>query len=119
MQAAARTRPLPDPIEPLAREDGVATTDPTHFSPGVLRGGIESTGSLLVRNLFARHHVDALVDAIDRARAARDASVDGAPSEETLAWYEAFRPIDRYRKGGNVIAKRNSLRGGGVWVVDS
>jgi hypothetical protein len=71
----------------------------------------------LGRGLVPRDRVDALVAGIDRALAACDESLAGAPEPETAPWFVPFTPKrGEYRVGG----RRNWVRAsGGVWTADS
>lgn len=82
-----------------------------------LRTGLAAHGCVLVRELVPRARAEELVAGIDRALAAFDAAMEGAPVEETSPWYVPFVPRPgNYRVGGRRKWMRAS---GGVWTVDS
>lgn len=86
----------------------------SELTPKVLRSAVLRHGCLLVRGLLARPRVDQLVDDIDRAMAAYDASTRGATVEETAPWF------DEFDLGPGVEVRREWVRGGGgVLGIDS
>src|SRR5262245_38230858 len=96
------------PLEPVA---------PDALTVDVLRDALARNGCVLLRGLIPMARVERLVDGIDRALAAFDAGLAGAPTSETAPWYAQFRPVEgNYRVGG----RRNWVRkGGAMWTADS
>jgi hypothetical protein len=82
----AITDPFPD------IEAAVPETTPALLTAEVLGGSILHHGCLMVRELFSPETVAQLTDDLDRAFAARDAFVEGAPAAETKPWYARFDP---------------------------
>ena len=86
-------------------------------TPTLVRSEFARHGCVLIRGLISADHAAALTEGIDRALAAFDAGLDGAPKTETSPWYAPFTPTaGKYRIGG----RRNWMRAsGGMWTVDS
>ena len=72
---------------------------------------------MLVRELIPPARAEELAAGIDRALAAFDAGIEGAPASETSPWYMPFTPgSGTYRVGG----RRGWMRAsGGMWTADS
>jgi len=84
------------------------------LTPEVLRSGIFHHGCLLVRGLVGPDRVDQLVADIDRAFAAHDANVEGAPNSEGTTGYSTFDP------GPGSVIYRDWIRStGAVLAADS
>jgi hypothetical protein len=93
------------------------TVPPNELTPETLRRGIASSGCVLVPGLVPKPAVDLLVHDIDRALEGYDSHATGSGSSP---WFQPFEPEERYRRGGKILAKRESVRsGGGVWTIDS
>jgi hypothetical protein len=105
IEGAAPAAPIPE----------VAAAD---LGIDVLREAMRTHGVLRVNGLVGPERAAELRDGIDRSLAACDASLAGAPVEETSPWFVPFAPrTDRdYRWAG----RRNWMRAsGGVWTADS
>jgi hypothetical protein len=111
--------PLPStPIDELPPGE-IFTVPPGALTPETLQRGIASCGCVLVPGLVPQPAVELLVHDIDRALEGYDSHAAGSGSS-TSPWFDPFEPEERYRKGGKILAKRESVRsGGGVWTIDS
>lgn len=119
LQRSAHAQPLPRVVaEPV--------TGPVAALPALRR---EELSAPILRAAFARHGcayvpgfvppdaVARLVAGIDRALAACDAALAGAPESETAPW---FVPFDSGPGGMDVAERRKWIRaGGGLWAVES
>jgi hypothetical protein len=108
----------PPPITAETNAPGpLPEIEPHELNPATLRRGLARHGCVLVRGLVPPDRVRTLVEGIDRALAAFDAGVDGAPRSETSPWYVPFTPRSGdYRVGGRRKWMRTS---GGIWTIDS
>lgn len=89
----------------------------TELDAASLRKGLASHGCVLVRELITPQKADELARGIDRALAAFDDGLAGAPAADTTPWYDPFEAsAGRYRVGGRRAWMRAS---GGMWTVDS
>lgn len=97
----------PGPLEPIA---------PDRLSVDTVRDGLARHGCLHVEGLFGADLVAELVAGIDRAIAAFDEGLAGAPVEDTTPWYAPFDPDPPHR----VVGRANWVRAsGGVLTADS
>lgn len=133
---------LPPPRPPAGEEvraqpsDGsVPEVDARSLTAGHVREGLSRSGCLLVRGLVDRPRVDRLVQGIDAAFGAYDASAAGASAASD--WYVPFPMPERITPAGAGRAvvvepgsppakdipvrahRRFTREGGGVWTVDS
>jgi hypothetical protein len=109
---------VPAPITATPGEPGPLTElTPSDVDLDALWEGLARHGCVLVRGLVTRERAEQLAAGIDRALAAFDAGLDGAPPSATSPWYAPFTPgPGKYRVGG----RRNWVRkSGGVWTADS
>jgi hypothetical protein len=90
-------------IPEIARED---------LTVGRIRSGIMNHGSLVVRGMANRDHVERLRTDIDKSLAAFDAGADGLDRPDLAGWFEPFSPDRR----SNRTKKRAR---GSVLAVDS
>jgi len=114
----APPRTLPEPIRAATDDPGpLRPLAPDELDIDSLRAGLARHGCVHVRGMLDTALVERLVDGIDRALAACDAGLAGAPVSETTPWYAPFTPPPgRYRIGG----RRSWIRAsGGVWTADS
>ena len=114
----APPRTLPEPIRAATDDPGpLRPLAPDELDIDSLRAGLARHGCVHVRGMLDAAQVERLVDGIDRALAACDAGLAGAPVSETTPWYAPFTPPPgRYRIGG----RRSWIRAsGGVWTADS
>lgn len=93
---------------------GIPEIDGTDLTADVLKSAILHHGSLLVRGLVDSQHVELLVNDIDRAFAAYDAHVAGAPITETAPFFVPFEPGPPHE-----IHREWIRNGDGVLAVDS
>jgi hypothetical protein len=108
----------PTPIDELPPGE-IFTVPPNALTPETLRRGIARSGCVLVPRLVPKPAVDLLVHDIDRALGGYDSHATGSGST-TSPWLQPFEPEERYRKGGKILANRESVpSGGGVWTIDS
>lgn len=112
-------RAVPE-VAPVRAVDG----DPGPFeavaasalSVDAVRDGLARHGCLHVRSLFAPDVVAELVAGIDRAIAAFDEGLGGAPAATTSPWYVPFEPDPPH----HVVGRANWVRAsGGVLTADS
>ena len=97
----------PGPLVPITRDE---------LSVEAVRAGLGRHGCLHVQSMFDPEVVDELVAGIDRAIAAFDAGLAGAPPADTTPWYEPFVP----RLPQQVLGRANWVRAsGGVLTADS
>jgi hypothetical protein len=95
---------------------------PDELTPARIRVGILGQGYVHVRGLVPQHHVERLIEGIDRSIAAAEAFEAGTPVEQTTPWFEPFKPAPSYppamkRQVGN---RRLWVRdAGGLWTADS
>jgi hypothetical protein len=73
--------------DPFDGVDGAVEIPADELSVEKLGGAIQHHGCLVVRGLMPRPTVDRLVDAIERALQAQEASHNGAPVSETTPWF--------------------------------
>ena len=79
-----------------------------------LRSAMQHHGSLLVRGMVDRDRVDLLVDDIERALAAYDATAEGVHRADVDGWYEPFE------RGGVTLHQKSAMRSrGSVMTVES
>lgn len=112
--------PVAEQSSPIERVPPVVS--PNELTPAVLRSGILSHGSLLVRGAVAEPRVRELIDGIDHAFA--DAENHRARKDQgTLSpWFEPFRASDSYpaEMRHKVARGRKWVRvADGVWGADS
>ncbi len=92
--------------------------DGNELTPAVLASSILRSGSLLVRRLIPAETVAMLVDGIDRAFAAFDATQQGRLEADDAPWFEEFEPAERHHHLAPGV--RTFVRsGGGVFAADS
>jgi hypothetical protein len=107
----------PVPVEDrFADTVGLPEVDGAHLGADTLRSAIVNHGSLIVRGLLSPARVTELTEDIDRALAAAQAHVAGAPSSETAPWWVPFKPMEGYSVGGG---RQWIWEQGSVWAVDS
>ena len=95
-QSEGRASWPPEFEDPFEGIDGLIEIKAPDLSLEVLGGAVRHHGHLLVRGLLPQAMVDRLVDAIDRAFAARDAHKQGAPASETAPWFVPIPSHPRY-----------------------
>ena len=95
---------------------------PSELTPAVLRSGILSHGSLLVREAVGERRVGELVDGIDRAFADAENHGQRKQTGELSPWFEPFRASNSYppEMRQKVARGRKWVRmADGVWGADS
>jgi hypothetical protein len=100
----------PDPFPGLT---GVPEIQASALTTETLAGAILHHGSLLVRGLLPRATADTLRSNVDRALAARDERLAGAPESTTLPWYAEV-------EAGKMAESRPwTWDCGAIWTADS
>jgi hypothetical protein len=115
-QSEGRASWPPEFEDPFEGIDGLIEIKAPDLSLEVLGGAVRHHGHLLVRGLLPQAMVDRLVDATERAFAARDAHVQGAPASETAPWFVPIPSHPRYPTAPGGIEHTMPAR---VMVVDS
>lgn len=87
---------------------------PDQLTPELVRAGLLRDGCLLIRGLVDRADAETLVEEIDQAFDARDATVAGSPAD--AGYYNEFEPDSRFL---GFFARDWVSDGGGLWVADS
>jgi hypothetical protein len=106
----------PSPPDRFAGADELPTIPAAELTAEAIASAVLHHGALLVRGLLDVDEVGRLVDDTDRAIAAFDASVAGAPLHETAPWFVPFEPEDGYSVGfGRHFVRQTQS----VWAVDS
>jgi hypothetical protein len=110
-----------DSVAAWTLEDGLPAVPADALDARAVRSALLQRGSLLVRGLIPPDRAAALVEGLDRAFAARDRHMGGAPAAETTPWFEPFDPGPHYPDFSLDAPNWNRLkRGGGtVWAPDS
>ena len=107
----------PEPAESPYPVGKIPAINRGELSAQALRDGIIGHGSLIVRQLLGAAEVKRLVDVIDRAFAACDASADEPQLEDRQAWYSPLRPCAE--NGAHLIERKWVRELGGVLAADS
>jgi hypothetical protein len=101
----------PDDVEDLFPGDLIPEIERKDLTVETVRSGIQKHGSILVRGLIGRDHVDRLVTDIDTTFDAFDTAKRGDQRPELAGWYVPFehelnddwaRALNR--KNGNILA---------------
>ncbi len=104
--------PWPSHVADQFNTDGLPEISGGALNATAVRSGIESRGSLIVRNLITPQQVDLLRDNIDRVLVAFDAVESGMVPAELDGWYEHFHR--------DVLSDRKKKRAkGAVLTVES
>jgi hypothetical protein len=96
------------------RNGGLPGVEPSELTPELVRAGLLRDGCLLVRGLVDRSDAERIRSEIERAFAARDATLAGKRAEP--GYYDEFEPDPRFR---GFLARDWVSGGGGLWVADS
>lgn len=113
--------PAVAPASPMI-DAGIPEIEARDLTAGVLSTAIWRHGCLCVRGLLSTYRAAVLVDGIDRAMSAAERFEAGTPVEETMPWFEPFRPDRSYSRDMKMqVGNRRSWvrEAGGVWTADS
>jgi hypothetical protein len=107
----------PDSPDLFASQTGMIEVPKDQLTADALRAGIQRHGALIVRGLFNTADVAHLRDDIDKAFAAREAALQGAPVSETEPWYVPLDPV--HDQQFQEMPRSWVRESGGVHAVDS
>jgi hypothetical protein len=116
MDAPAGRPSYPEPAfdQLPARNGELPGVSPDLLTPELVRAGILRDGCLLIRGLVDRADAEQLVEEIESAFRARDASTGG--DEVDRGYYNELEPDPRFT---GFKAREFVAEGGGLWVADS
>jgi len=82
----------PTPSEAFANQNGIPEIHKAAVSAEVIRDGVLTRGSIIVRGLLSKVEADRLRATIDMAYQQHDRAMDGAPRKVTTPWFAPFTP---------------------------
>jgi hypothetical protein len=85
----------------------------------VLIASLRGAGSLLVRRLIPPKTTEILIDGIDRAFAAFDASQEGRLDQDATHWFEEFQLTSQQAATKRPVFRTFLRSGGGIFAADS
>lgn len=82
----------PSPTDTFTNHDGIPEIDKDDVSASVIRDGVLTRGSIIVRGLLSNVEVECLRATIDKAYQQHDRAMSGAARETTTPWFAPFVP---------------------------